>query len=203
MHKIVYGVFKALAISMILVFVFDEVMYLYKAIAVDQRMKNIMASMQETVSENNFLPESAYDTYVALFQQVAMNMNGDEDNSFIGTSNKGSRAIFLNYKTDAHDISPDVLSSLSSSSLLTKMYKPAAYGDVMVVQAQVILRQPTWDFVSSGNTRDGNETVGAGGERGAAAFQNDRTNNTIDATTAIFSYTYYVPCMNYSKNTNN
>lgn len=191
MHKMVYGVFKALAVSMILVFAFDMGMYLYKAISLDQKMKRLMRNMQTTVSENNGLSPEAYNTYVALIQQIASDLNGAEPNSFVGTPTQGKKAIFLNYNADAWGVDTTIKSALTGSSsnvdLKLRMNDFGDYGDIMVVQSAIMVRQPAWQFI--------------GTNRGSQDFQNDRTNGSIAVPVTVFTYTYYVPCMNYSNKT--
>lgn len=194
MNKLVYGVFKAIAISMIMVFVLDMAMYMYKAISLDQRMKNIMVSMQRTVAENNYLPETSYNTYVAMLRSLANSLQGADDNPFVGTATGSGNALHLNYGNNAWGVDSSVKDAIESSgsssgiSLVTDMSKVADYGDIMVVQSAVMVRQPTWRFIGTG--------------RGSDEFQNDRTSSAITANTTTFTYTYYVPCMNYSKKLN-
>ena len=191
MNKLVFGVFKAIMISMILVFVFDMVGYLYKAMVLDQRMKNLMANMQRTVAENNCLPEGAYLSYSTMMKQIATSLNGDDANSFVGTQNKGSKALFLNYDSNAVGIPTDVQSALASAGggvLHTNMKEVGRYGEIMVVQAAVCVRQPTWRFVATSD-----------GQRGIDSWQNAETDSSILSNTTVFTYTYYVPLMKYSK----
>lgn len=194
MNRLVFGVFKAIALSMILVIVFDMAMYLYKAVSLDQRMKNMMVSMQRTVAENNYLPETAYNTYVTMLRTMASQLEGRDGNPFIGTQDGGTKALFLNYGYNAWGVDTDVQDAITqgSTKLITRMDKKGTYGDVMVVQAAVMVRQPTWGFVKTSGVVDG-------GENGAEALQNDSTSTQLEASTHTFTYTYYVPCMNYSK----
>ena len=188
MNKLVYGVFKAIAVSMILVFVFDMAIYLYKAISLDQRMKNIMVSMQRTVAENNYLPPTAYDTYVTMIRTMANELEGRDGNPFVGTSTGGTNAIHLNYGAgDAWGIDTNVENAINqgNTKLIKKMDTKGEYGDIMVVQAAVLVRQPTWDFIGTG--------------RGSQNFVNDSDSRITAVNTTTFTYTYYVPCMNYSK----
>lgn len=200
MNKLVYGVFKAIAVSMILVFVFDMAMYLYKAISIDQRMKNLMTSMQQTVSENNYLPTDAYNTYVTMFKSIGQQMMGANGDYFTGDAGTGKRGFFLNYGHDAQGVSASSVPVGSQGiAVHTDMANPAEYGDIMIVQAAVRIQQPHWGFTT---VNSNGESVGAGGERGAAAFQNDRTSSALKPNYTIFTYTYFVPCMNYSRNSN-
>ena len=83
MHKLVYSVFKTIMVAMILVFAFDMIGYLYRAMSLNQRMENIMVSMQRIVAENNGLTPDAYSMYEDMFIQLAKDMNGDDAGSFI------------------------------------------------------------------------------------------------------------------------
>lgn len=181
MNKMVFAVFKAIAIAIIMVFVFDMGMYLYKALTLDQRMKNIMANMQRTVAENNYLPDGAYNVYSVLIKQAGDTLNGNEANSFVGTADGGSDAYFLNYKKSAVGVSTEVTDALASTgnTVHTDMHDIGSYGDIMVVQAAVMVRQPMWGFGGNGNHSAENWDV-------------------LEHSTHTFVYTYYVPCMNYS-----
>ena len=193
MNKLVVGVFKAIMISMILVFVFDMVGYLYKAMVLDQRMKNLMANMQRTVAENNCLPEGAYLSYSTMMKQIATSLNGNDANSFVGTRDKGSTALFLNYKDNAVGIPDDVKTTLASAGggvLHTNMKEVGRYGEIMVVQAAVCVRQPTWNFISNDGTN----------QRNMANWESSEMKDSpLKANTTVFTYTYYVPLMKYSK----
>lgn len=184
MNRLVFNVFKTLAMSMIFVFVFDMTAYMYRAVSLNQRMENYMVSMQRVVMENNYLPEGEYLLYETLFKELAKNMNvgGTFINGYI-----------INYSHDAID----TLSSLTAQKyntqsgvtqatdiLRSRMGTPADYGDIMTVQVIVEINQPTWGFTN-------------GSSRSSVDFNNDRTSGLLQPNTTRFSYTYFVPCLKY------
>lgn len=193
MNKLVYTVFKTIMISMILIFVFDMVSYLYRAMSLNQRMESIMVSMQRCVMENNGLNESAYNMYKGIFSQLACDMNGDTNGN--GVRDAGEQwfinGYWINYGTPARNCLTTIQSKRQNSSgtlqavniLHSDMKNVASYGDVMTVQVGVQLNQPSWGFVD--NSYSGND------------WQNSVTSNKIAQKTTEFWYTYYVPCLRY------
>lgn len=196
MHKLVYTVFKTLMFSMIFVFVFDMAMYLYKALSLNQRMESIMTSMQKVVMENNYLPKDSYEMYRSLLIQLCNDMNGQHsDHLVMRGSNRDwfVDAIDLNYNhgavntfdsLEATKFNPATGSTWTSNILRLKMSSPADYGDVMVVQARVVIEQPSWGFTSSVST-------------GSDYWQNSNTSSAVGKKSTMLTYTYYVPCLNY------
>lgn len=198
MSKLAASVFKTLALMMIFIFVADMANYLYRVLSLNQRMESIMVSMQDTVRSNNYLPEKSYEMYLALFAQLANDMNGqDVDNALVVKSSSNYNwfvdAIDFNYDHNAVDAltTLNVTSGGTHNILRSRMDTRAGYGDVMVVQARVCVEQPHWEFIKTA------PNVGTGGEAGSAAFQNDRSSDDIQPYHQIFTYTYYVPCLNY------
>ena len=183
MHRLVYSVFKTIMIAMILVFAFDMFSYLYRAMSLNQRMENIMISMQREVMENNGLTEGAYNMYETMFKALADDMNGGVPGSFVN-------GFWINYGKEANTQHP-CLTSLNAlrdntnvNILCGDLKETGSYGDVMVIQVGVQINQPSWDFV--------------GTDRGSENFQNDRTSALINANTHNLWYTYYVPCLRYT-----
>ena len=76
MDRFVLNVFKGIMISMIMIFLFDMLSYLYRAVSVDQRMLNIMTGMQRVVMENNYLPEESEEAFAEIFTNLARSYNG-------------------------------------------------------------------------------------------------------------------------------
>ncbi len=162
--------------SMIFVFVFDLGFYLFKTLNLNQRMESIMVGMQNTVMENNYLPEASYLMYETMFKQLATDMNGSGNDVFIQGFN-------INYDHNADLDSFDSLKVQRSGSFQTEILRkrmdtPAYYGDVMVVQVQVGIVQPMWDF-------------GGNGDHNAKNW--DKQSEHLN----ILTYTYYVPCLQY------
>lgn len=184
MHNLVYKVFKCLLLSMLFIIVFDVTSYLYRAMSLNQRMESIMISMQKVVMENNYLPEESYKMYKVLFKQLAEDMNSN-GNTFIlgynmnykkkpkGVKNKG----YLDNKTLA-----GMLGMTSISRENWDMDLPAKYGDIKIVQVQVGLCSPAWQV--SHNTNGKQVDV-----------------NKLADNCTIFTYRYYVPCLNYQATT--
>lgn len=188
MHKIVFNVFKAIMLSMILVFVWDIGFYLYRVTNLNQRMSSLMTSMQKVVMENNYLPEDAYNTYIALFSQIADSFNNNGDTS---------RGVFINgfninySHPSARTISLTATRNGSSVDILRTQMDRAHmgnYGDVMVVDVEVNVNIPVWKFVNKSSVE--------GADHSALNWENDRDGAIQPANTTL-SYTYYVPCMKY------
>lgn len=183
MHRLVYNVFKTIMLAMIFVFVFDMASYLYRAMSLNQRMENIMVSMQRIVSENNGLTPDAYSMYESMFIQLANDMNSGEPGSFIN-------GYWINYNHDARTQHTtltrlDAMRNGSTKNVLIEdMKEVGGYGDVMVVQVGVSIDQPTWGFTGSSHS--------------AANWNNDRTSSVLKPRQHEMWYTYYVPCLRYT-----
>ena len=194
MERFVLNVFKAIMISMIMIFTFDMLSYLYRAMTLNNKMENLMTSMQRVVMENNYLPEGAYDEYWTLFQNLKLSYNGNT-NSPTTEHIRGSirkeefiQGFTMNYKKDLVSANKAaIVNSFASGEgiLRTKMYSPANYGDVMAVQVAVAINQPLWRFTNYSHVD--------GGDLGMPNF------NRAQYGTTWLSYTYYVPCLHYQR----
>lgn len=183
--RLVYKAFMTILASMIFVFVFDMGAYFFRAVSLNQRMENLMVSMQRVVMENNYLPEGEYQLYETLFTQVADTMNSGGDtfiNGFRINYNHASDNTLSALNAEKYNTTTGI--TQSTNVLRTRMDTPADYGDVMVVQTTVEVNQPTWRFVN-------------GATRSADDWQNANTDSSIVPMTTRFTYTYYVPCLKY------
>lgn len=199
-YKMIYQVFKALAIAMVMVFVFDIVFYLYRAYSLNQRMESMCVSLQKVVSENNYLPEGQYNMFMTLFDDMADSFNSGyktnedgtitrvDESSLSGTDANINRfivrqddghAVRLNYGQTPDGVTP----TISGVTVGSDLSKPLDYGDVAYIQAKVEVKQPVWDFIGTSYS--------------AANFQNSNTNASIAEKTTEFTYTYLVPCLKY------
>lgn len=199
-YKMIYQVFKALAIAMVMVFVFDIVFYLYRAYSLNQRMESMCVSLQKVVSENNYLPEGQYNMFMTLFDDMADSFNSGyktnedgtitrvDESSLSGTDANINRfivrqddghAVRLNYGQTPEGGTP----TISGVTVGSDLSKPLDYGDVAYIQAKVEVKQPVWDFIGTSYS--------------AANFQNSSTNASIAEKTTEFTYTYLVPCLKY------
>lgn len=193
MNKMVYAVFKAIMMSMLFIFVWDMVFYLYRAISLNQRVENLMTSVQKVIMENNYLPQETAKMYQSLFYQMAADYNMEEGDSysftgngtdfFAGNNNAFVLAMDWNYLDNA--VLPDgrtgrdYLGVTSSNiSVHDKMSEVGDYGDVTVVQFRVIVAQPMYEFV--GNHQD------------AESWTRDSRGATTE-----FDFTYFVPNLKY------
>lgn len=194
MNRFVFNIFKTIMFAMIFVFVWDIGFYLYRVTNLNQRMNSLMTSMQKVVMENNYLPESAYNTYEALFTQIADSYNNNGDTAR-GVFINGFR---INYKHESErNITLNATRNGVSSNIVRKQMDEAhkgSYGDVMIVDVEVSVNAPVWDFTTSNNL---GQTTVDGGERGAAAWQNDGSSAELEPYEVTLNYTYYVPCMKY------
>lgn len=199
-YKMIYQVFKALAIAMVMVFVFDIVFYLYRAYSLNQRMESMCVSLQKVVSENNYLPEGQYNMFMTLFDDMSDSFNSGyktnedgtitrvDESSLSGTDANVNRfivrqddghAVRLNYGQTPEGGTP----TISGVTVGSDLSKPLDYGDVAYIQAKVEVKQPVWDFIGTSYS--------------AANFQNSNTNASIAEKTTEFTYTYLVPCLKY------
>lgn len=89
-YRTIWLVFKVLAASMILVFVFDISAYLIKAYTLHQRMNNLATSIQRVVMENNYLPYSEYKLFDAISKDICLSLNGINKNEANKTHRESS-----------------------------------------------------------------------------------------------------------------
>lgn len=202
MNRMVWCVFKAIALSMIFVFVWDMGFYLYRTYALNQRMEMLMSSLTKVVQENNYLPENEKEVYDTLFRNIADMMNGDKSkydndsektgsdyqfvNGFQWNYSKNSKGT-INYANKVDDIMADVTDVKGTTNnrniLVRSMDKSACYGDIMLVYVSVNVNTPFWTFQTGKDEGRYNLTTWS---RNVAY-----SNVTMD-------YVYYVPCMNYT-----
>ena len=202
----VFNVFKAIAFAMIFVFVLDLCFYLYKALNLNQRMESTCVSLQKVITENNYLPEGEYNMFMEIFDNIGKTMNGGKvtdslnsvEQNFIiyKKSNGKDHAVSINWKDSPEHMAsvPQVYARVYNKStgnyqqknvVHSKLYDPADYGDVMYIEVNVDILQPTWGFVH---------------DRGALSSASwDRV---ADYATTTFTYNYLVPCLKYQSVTN-
>lgn len=220
MNRLVYTVFKTIAFAIIFVFVWDMVFYMYRTVSLNSRMESIATSLKKVVMENNYLPSETAEVYSDILTQMICDFNGvtwhdNMTNAELLASagiNSFIAGMHWNYGTDA----TGTLSSLSADrkvyinntwttrtkQLLVKdMSTPADYGDIMVVQIRVAVYQPMWGWSASPSTvytsnrnADATDITGDYNYDGEDARYWDRNSR---AKTTQFTYTYYVPCLNY------
>lgn len=205
-HRLILSVFKAIAISMVLVFVMDMAFYLYNAFNIDRRMETIMVSMQRTVSENNYLPKGEYDMYMSIFDEMGDSMNGrDGDDDFVAANSEG-HYVTLNYDTapEAANL-PEIKDSDNQDILPTNrgdllLRNPSDYGDVAYIEAYVEIVQPVWFM--NGWRGQNKSTVAGGSGITAADWERGDTRTSPGYHNTRFYYTYFVPCLKYQAITN-
>lgn len=213
MNKLVYSVFKTIAFAMIFVFVWDLAFYLFRVAVLNQRMDNIMTSLQKVVTENNYLPSESAEVFKQILYAMATDFNSGR--TFTNANNAQNEdfieAIGWNVGQSATVVSGMEHLSANRSywngsgwqdrsvQILHKdMGKPGAYGDVQTIQLYVKVVMPFWGFSTSSSDRANNgiqatgQGIAAGGERSAAAW-----NRNSRAKRVVFTYTAYVPCLKY------
>lgn len=185
MAKLTYSVFKTIMMAMILVFVFDMLMYLYRTASLTQRMQNIMTGMQRVVQENNGLSPENYKVYEDMFIELADSFNQGHTANNSDTFING---FWINFNSKARDTTTMHDMSASSGTVLkmNNTANMANYGDIIVVQVGVCINQPNWNFTTSSSNS-------------SAYFQNDRTSPVINSPEHNLWYTYYVPCLKYTQ----
>ncbi len=213
MNKLVYNVFKTIAFAMIFVFVWDMVFYLYRVAVLNQRMDNIMTSLQKVVTENNYLPSESAEVFKQILYAMATdfnsgrtftNANNAQNEDFIEAIgwNVGQNATVVSGMETLHANRSYWTGSGWSNRNVQILHKDmgevGAYGDVQTIQLYVKVVMPFWGFSSDADDASVNgiqqtgQAVAAGGERGAAAW-----NRNSRAKRITFTYTSYVPCLKY------
>ena len=221
MNRMVWCVFKAIALSIIFVFVWDMGFYLYRTFALNQRMEMLMSSMTKVVQENNYLPEQDMNLYKTLFQNIADSMNGDKSKYTNNDETTGENYQFVNGYTWNYDYScagtdytnklPDVDATVtnvngtpeSRNILVRTMDKSACYGDIMAVYVAVNVNTPFWTFDNTTSTFDSannTQNVSSNGKvsDGDDSRSVDHWHRNLKYSTVTLDYLYYVPCMNYT-----
>lgn len=217
-YRMVYQVFKVIAMAMVLVFVVDIAFYLFRVFSLNQRMESIGVSLQKVVTENNYLPEGQYNMYREIYNDMGESFNKVPDgqsgadaatlNEFIVLNADGD-AVTLNYDQPAENVKSIMGYKTVTNTTGTgfrpepanlvkdQLNQPADYGDIMCIQASVRVTQPIWGFVSG--ARYSADKWQKGNRHNVSEFDNYEAG--YDGTTT-FTYTYYVPCLKYQSVTN-
>ena len=187
MHRIVVTAFKAVAYAMIFVIIWSVVFYLFRVFALNSKLETIMVSMRQDVSQNNYLTEDRYEMYKTMLLDVANEMNngdtfvvgynlnyakGDKSNACVSDDTPSNMG--LHYTSDGYKMS----GATNSPTYSLNLAKPAACGDVAVIELQVGFNALSWRYDTT--------------EQAAA----DELKLTDDIVNTI-SYTYQVPCLKY------
>lgn len=214
-YRMVYQVFKVIAMAMVLVFVVDIAFYLFRVFSLNQRMESIGVSLQKVVTENNYLPEGQYNMYREIYNDMGESFNKVPDgqsgadavtlNEFIVLNADGD-AVTLNYDQPAESVKEIKGTKINAETgrpdpevnlVKAQLNRPADYGDIMCIQASVRVTQPIWGFVSG--ARYSADKWQKGNRHNVSEFDNYEAG--YDGTTT-FTYTYYVPCLKYQSVTN-
>ena len=221
MNRMVWCVFKAIALSIIFVFVWDMGFYLYRTFALNQRMEMLMSSLTKVVQENNYLPEQDMNLYKTLFENIAYSMNGDKSKYLDNDEDTGANYQFVNGYTWNYDYScagtdytnkledvkatvTDVNGTTEPRNILVRtMDKSACYGDIMAVYVSVNVNTPFWTFDNTTSTFDSannTQNVSSNGKvsDGDGSRSIDHWHRNLKYSTVTLDYLYYVPCMNYT-----
>lgn len=221
MNRMVWCVFKAIALSIIFVFVWDMGFYLYRTFALNQRMEMLMSSLTKVVQENNYLPEQDMNLYKTLFENLSYSMNGDKSKYTNNDETTGENYRFINGYTWNYDSScagtdytnklEDVDATVtnvngtpeSRNILVRTMDKSACYGDIMAVYVAVNVNTPFWTFDTTTSTFDAannTQNVSSNGKvsDGDDSRSIDHWHRNLKYSTVTLDYLYYVPCMNYT-----
>lgn len=187
MHRIVVTAFKAVAYAMIFVIIWSVVFYLFRVFALNSKLETIMVSMRQDVSQNNYLTEDRYEMYKTMLLDVANEMNngdtfvvgynlnyakGDKSNACVSDDTPSNMG--LHYTPDGYKMS----GAANSPTYSLNLAKPAACGDVAVIELQVGFNALSWRYDTA--------------EQAAA----DELKLTDDIVNTI-TYTYQVPCLKY------
>ena len=221
MNRMVWCVFKAIALSIIFVFVWDMGFYLYRTFALNQRMEMLMSSLTKVVQENNYLPEQDMNLYKTLFENLSYSMNGDKSQYLDNDEDTGENYRFINGYTWNYDSScagTDYTNALqdvdatvtnvngtpeSRNILVRTMDKSACYGDIMAVYVAVNVNTPFWTFDTTTTTFDAANNTQNVSMNGKVSDGNDSRSidhwhRNLRYSTVTLDYLYYVPCMYYA-----
>ena len=138
MNKVVSTVFRVIMFSMIFVIVWDVVFYLYRVNSLNQQMESVLVTMQQEVSNNNYLTPEAYTMYKGMLENIQRNMNSDPDEPFV-------RGFDLNY---TEDCTADT-SGISGLTFSKQLSIPADYGDVAIIELSVGIYSTNWFYDST------------------------------------------------------
>lgn len=228
MNKLVYSVFKAIMISIIVIFVFDMASYLYRAVSLNTRMESLSTSLKKVVMENNYLPPEDSTLYANILGQMVVDFNHADSysvspNSGLVITDSDANDDFIsglhwNYGSSALDKDGNAMSN-SSDGLLglkgdiyeynasnwTKSERRIVETDMSKPREygdiQVVqIRVGIYQPLWNWGNRQDTTTAGTDyNYSGQDANSFDRANIRSRGTT--FTYTYYVPCLKY-KSTN-
>lgn len=221
MNRMVWCVFKAIALSIIFVFVWDMGFYLYRTFALNQRMEMLMSSLTKVVQENNYLPEQDMNLYKTLFENLSYSMNGDKSQYLDNDEETGENYRFVNgytwnyssgsagtaYTNTLEDVNATVTNVNGTPEtrniLVRTMDKSACYGDIMAVYVAVNVNTPFWTFDTTTSTFDAannTQNVALNGKvsDGDDSRSIDHWHRNLKYSTVTLDYLYYVPCMNYT-----
>ena len=221
MNRMVWCVFKAIALSIIFVFVWDMGFYLYRTFALNQRMEMLMSSLTKVVQENNYLPEQDMNLYKTLFENLSYSMNGDKSQYLDNDEETGENYRFVNgytwnyssgsagtaYTNTLEDVNATVTNVNGTPEtrniLVRTMDKSACYGDIMAVYVSVNVNTPFWTFDNNTSTFDAahnTQNVSSNGKvsDGNGSRSIDHWHRNLRYSTVTLDYLYYVPCMNYT-----
>lgn len=155
LHRIVFKCFMTILYAIIFVVVWSVGFYLLKAYALNSRIENIMVSMQEDVSKNNYLSPESYAMYARMLMDLQDDMNTGGDTFIDG--------FVINYSHDCATVPP-------SNGLVysTRLDTVADMGDVAIIELQVHFR--TVDLFFDPSATSGADRVGV---------DNDNTNTVM------------------------
>lgn len=220
MNKLVYTVFKTIAISIIAIFLFDILFYMYRVSALNARMESIATSMKKVVMENNYLPSEMADTYSSIFKHMICDfnqvpyqpnmtgnqlINGNGGNNVDGQNgNSVNAAAFIagmhwNYGTAATNVGLNVTAQRQRWN--GHSWETVNRNIVRTKMSQpadygdiMVVQLKVGVFQPIWGWTQANGRYNYGGE--------DVTKWVRNAASTELVYTYYVPCLNFRTVTN-
>lgn len=176
MSQFVLGAFKTVAYSIIFIIVFSVLFYLYRAYALNQRMENIMTSMEQEVMQNNGLSAESYHMFDTMIGNIMADMNN---------GGRFVRGYTLNYGSDSV-YNPTTTGINYVRNLANNGAYPAGdYGDIAIIELTVNINAIQ---IFDGPMDDDSEVAGTNimiGEDDATGFATS------------FTYVSQVPCLKY------
>lgn len=220
MNKLVYTVFKTIAMSIIFIFLFDILFYMYRVTSLNARMESLSTSMKKVVMENNYLPSELATTYSEIIKHMICDYNNV-------AYHQGMSNAELITGTGGNDVNGRNGNSVNTAAFISGFrwnYKTNADGVGLAVNAQ---RQKwtgsSWTPQTVNIVKTRMDTPADYGDimvvqLKVGVFQpiwgwtqangkydynsEDVTKWVRNAASTELIYTYYVPCLNFRTVTN-
>lgn len=222
MNKLVYTVFKTIAMSIIFIFVFDILFYMYRVTALNARMESFSTSLKKVVMENNYLPSEMSKTYQNIFGHMICDFNSVEYRDGMSGDD------FLNGdRTGGNNVDGRNNNSVNAAAFISGFhwnYDTDAVGTNLSINAdRQAWNGSSWETRTTNIVKTKMNTPADYGDimvvqmrvgvfqpiwgwtqaRGGYHYNGEDVQSWVrSASTTELIYTYYVPCLNFRTVTN-